>query len=535
MTALQLLQGGGWSVWGGHSPEAARAEALVRAGLEDPAELVRLYGPLILAERHVEKWRRADHLIGRMSGLLNNQQRAAIVDVVLDHVRCMVGDATEHVHEYGFLSADTRDGATDALLHLLLGLVDHPKWMRQAQAAEMILWLLEQRPDYVATLGPLAFEATTGMRADVICGALDALSSSRPTELWDRLAPALDFDRIERECDHAGRWGVLLRLARRAEGDGHPGAGSAVSRLRSRFSVSAVRRSPTGSPPEVPAWATSLELQWDELAARGLVDADMVRQVEERLRAGCAPMSIATAEELEGLLLRNFRDSHQRPLARWEANVRHAILVTLSSRLSESDLLFVEQLFRVYNPSPLHRLRVVDFVSPAERWMQAISRGGLGSIMPVEASEMFLDFQACLVLPHERQRRYLRLTAFLHRRGARAIPPAQSPTFASTETPRSGHAGSMDLCVRAEPRSALFGTFAPAIPTSALIQHVGGTSAVTRGYWREGRIGSIRDSWPQQEGCFLKVEKAALKLPPDLAIAWDGQLDGRHFLLAPTI
>lgn len=532
LSALQLLQGGGWSIWGNLSPEAFRAEELLRNGIDDPNALVKWYGPLILAERHVEKWRRADHLIGRVAGLLNAQQRAAMIQVVLEHVQHLVGDASLEAKEYEFLGTQTEGCASDALLRLLLTLVDHPRWIRQAKAADMILWLLEKRRTYMANLAPLAFTAASGFQADVICGVLDSLSTSRPLEFWTELEAVIDLDRIQSECKHAGRLGVLLRIATRGAQKGAQSAAAAVARLRQLLNAPAVSDKAVGSPLFLPPWADSIASEWRELAARGLVNAELVRRIEGNMAASCAPLSLETSFELEGLLSQNFRESVERPLARWEAKVRHAVLVALSPTLSEADLLFVEQLFRVYNPSPLHRLRMADFVSPAERWVQALSQGRIASVVPARDSEVYLDFQ--VRLQQEQRFRYLRLTAFFYQERTRAMPPDSPATFESTETPRSGHATALELCARVEPRPALFGALTPAIPSPALMQIIGSTAPLRRGYWRETRIRSIRDPWPQQEGCFLSIDRNALKLPPHLAIAWDVQFDNRRFVLTPT-
>jgi hypothetical protein len=200
--------------------------------------------------------------------------------------------------------------------------------------------------------------------------------------------------------------------------------------------------------------------------------------------------------------------------------------------LTEADLLFVEQLFRVYNPSPLHRLRKTDFVSPVERWAEALSQGRIASLVPIIDTEVYLDFQ--VRFQQGERFRYLRMTAFLCKAGARPMPLNTPATFESTEIPRSGHTTALELCARVEPKPALFGMFTPAIPSPPLMQRLESAAALNRGYWRETRISGVRDPWPQQEGCFLSVDMNALQLPPDLVIAWDVEFDNLRFVLTPA-
>lgn len=529
---LQLLQGGGWSIWGSLSPDAFRAEELLGNGIDEPNTLIKWYGPLILAERHVEKWRRADHLIGRVAGLLDAQQRAAMIEVVLVHVQNLVGDASVEAKEYEFIGRQTEENAADALLRLLLMLVDHPRWIRQAKAADMILWLLENRRMYLENLAPLAFTVAGGFQADVICGVLDSLSASRPLEFWTELEAVIDLDRIQSECKHAGRLGALMRIAMRGAEKGAESAAAAVAQLK-RLLKPVISHTANYSPLHLPSWVNWIPSEWRELAARGLLSTELVQRVEANMAMSCAPLCLETSFELESLLSLNYRESAERPLARWEAKVRHAVLVALSSMLSEADLLFVEQLFRVYNPSQLHHLRKADFVSPAERWIQALSQGQMASVVPEKDSEVYLDFQVRL---QQRERfRYLRLTAFLYKVGTQPIPLNTPATFESTEAPKSSHATALELCARVEPKPAFLGVFTPAIPSPALMQRIGSGVPLSRGYWRETRISSIRDPWPQQEGCFLSIDKNALKLAPDVKLAWDIQFDSRRFVLTSAI
>lgn len=531
LSALRLLQDGGWSIWGNLSPDASRAEELLRNGLSDPIALVKCYGPLILAERHVEKWRRADHLISRVASLLSTEQRASMIQVVLEHVQHLVGDAADEAKEYEFLGTRTQTSTRDALLGLLVTMVDHPKWIRQAKAADLILWLLENFRDYLANLAPLAFTTSSGFQADVICGVLDSLSTSRPVEFWTELEAVVDFDSTLVECKHAGRLGVLLRIATRATQKGAVRAAAVVARIKELCETPAVSVSAADSQLSLPPWATAIESEWQDLAARGLVDAELVRRVEANMTANCAPLTIETNFELEKLLSLNFREKVKRPFARWEAKVRHAVLVALTPMLTEADLLFVEQLFRIHNPSPLHRFRRADFASPAAGWIRALSQGQTSPVVPTIGTEVYLDFQ--VRLQGDERFEYLRMTAFLYKAGTQPLPLARPATFESTETPRSGHATAFELCARVEPKPALFGSFTPAIPSPVLTQQIGSATALNRGYWRETRIRSVRDPWPQQEGCFLSIDRTALKLPPGMKLAWDIEFDNLRFVLTP--
>lgn len=524
LAALEHLQQGGWSIWGNLSPDATKAEDILlhKAGSADA--VVKQYAPLILNERYAEKWRRADHLIERIAGIATPAERATLVRLVLEHAEIMVGDATAKIHEYEFLEERRAPDASSSLIQLLLAAIDHPKWLRRDKAAEMVLWLLESFPQYIPIFGPTAFAMDSGNLPDVLCGVLDHLSISDPTQLWDRLAPALDRDGTQRNCKHVGRLAVLLRIADRAARKGSTNAAAALEHLRPAVHQSAEgANGAAATEAQCPAWARVAEREWHELNVMGLATQALVERATTAIRNACAPLSVETSIELERLLAEGFREDAEHPLGRWKAKVRYALQVALLPLASEAILPDIEQTFRSYNPARMGHLRITGFSSPASGWMAAL-RSQRGVIEPERGDDVYLDFFERIW--DGNRFRLFRMTAFFYSLNARPIPPTSTARFLSTEQPTSRGASELESCVRVEGRPAFFGSFTPAAPSDTLLQMTGAPGALTRAHWRIGRVSVSRGAGPENEGCYLAIKRAALRLPRGIGLAWVCEIDG---------
>ena len=528
VSTLECLQRGGWSIWGNHSVGATRAEDILCHKAESAVAAVKLYAPLILNERYTEKWRRANHLIGRIAGIATSDERAALVGVVVEHSEIIVGVNETRVREYGFLDEPSDADVSASLTQLLFQTIDHPQWLRREKAAEMVQWLCQEFPQYIPKLVPTAFSMNSGNLPDVLCGVFDRLSASNAVQLWDLLEPELDQDR-QSNCKHVGRLAVLLRITDRAAQKGSPSAAAVRSHLRTVIPQSGADThnfSPTET--QCPSWASIASRKWRELNAMGLATPELVERATTIMQEACTPLSVETNIELEQLLAEGFRDDSGHPLGRWMAKVRYALQVAILPMVSEALLPRVEQIFRPYNPVRIERLRIKGFSSPSLDWLATLLDGHGGIVKPISGNDIYLDFFERVWV--DGNWRLLRLTAFLCNTNATPTPPARFAEFLSTEQPTSKYATRSDSCSRVKGTPTFFGSFTPAIPSDTLMQMTGASGTdLTRAYWRVGRVSADRGAGPEHEGCYLAIDRSALRLPNNVRLAWVCEIDEIQF------
>jgi hypothetical protein len=524
LATLESFQRGGWSIWGNLSSVATRAEnILLQAGSADA--VIKLYSKLVINEKYAEKWRRANHLIERVAKIASQDERAALVRLVVEHTEIMVGNTEVKTREYEFLEEKHAADASSSLIPLLLHAIDHPKWIRRDKAAEMVLWLLDNYPQYVPFFGPSAFTMSSDNHPDVLCGVLDQLSISNATRLWDRLEPRLNLEEIQRNCKHTGRLAVLLRIMDRAAQKGSTNAASALEHM-----LAAVPQSIEGNKESAatgvkcPEWAQIADRQWRKLDTMGLINLEFVERATKTIKDACAPLSVDTSLELEQLLAEGFREVSEHPLGRWMAKVRYAMQVALLPVATRALLPDFEQIFRSYNPARISHLRITNFASPSMDWMTTLSKP-ISRLELRSGNDIYLDFFERVW--NGECYKIFRLTAFFYNVNALPTPPRNSARFLSTELPISKHATPSDSCARVEWRPAFFGSFTPATPLATLMQMTRATGAdLTRAHWRIGRVSASRDAGFKHEGCYLAIKHTALRLPSDIKLAWVCEIDG---------
>lgn len=530
LAALESLQRGGWSIWSNLSPDARKGENILIGSADSCESIVKLYGSLILNEKYTEKWRQANHLIERISGLVNQDQRAAMVRLVVEHIEIIVGKAKPH--EYEFLEKAQTADVSDSLIHLLLNAIDHPKWQRREKAADTVLWLLKNDPQYVPVIGPYAFTMHDGNLPDVLCGVLDNLSLSSAKKLWERLAPSIDVEVIQNNCRHVGRRAVLIRIVDRAARKGSIDAATTLECLKSQTyqTIESLESSSTNGV-ACPPWAIIAKDKWLKLETMGLATMELVECATTVIEDICSPLSIETNIELEQLLSEGFRESDNHPLGRWMAKVRFAFQVALFPTVTKDTLYDIENLFRSYNPTLIDRLRTTGFTSPSNDWLTALFKKQ-GFIKPINGDDHYLDFFEHVWFGS--RWRTIRLTAFFYNTHTTPTPHSCLSTFTSTQPLISSHATKQESCVGVEVCPAFFGSFTPAVPSQALMEMTGAKGLdLTRAYWQYGRLSEHEGTNYEHEGCYLSIKSAALnRLPLNIRLAWVIKVNGiQHAIL----
>lgn len=523
--ALKAFQDGDWSIWGDLSEIARGAENLLSQNSSDADSLARSYGPLILAERFAEKWRIADHLMGRIAVLLTAEDRALIAECVLEHVKLMLACEDEKLPAYQFLEESSSASATDSFLELVLWLIDHPQWGRRDKAAELVTWLIDSYPDGMRVFVDQAFSMSNGFRADIICGGLDNLSQLQPLDFWNRIEPLLDLPNIESNCKHVGRIAVLLRIAGRAAGKGADSASSALLTLRA--TIQGKREAQTHLASDLlPVWADSVKYEWDALATQGLATREVADAMTNKLEQDSSPLDIETAWQLEGLVCEAFGENPRAALNRWNAKLRYALHTSLYSFASENDLEPIERILRAYNPVSLRLVRRLGFTSPSEQWLSCLNGSVSTGFVPASDTHLYLDFHE-LVMEGDTPC-LLEITAFLYPTGRPAWPMSPLRTFSSTEAPNIDDYIAGEVCSSVNFKPAFLGVFTPAMPLLGFM-HLSGTSTsdFARSYWRAGRVTAARGAKPMREGCGLSIRRDGLQLPPGWSIGWRVEINGQ--------
>lgn len=245
--ALQDLQAGGWSVWSDHH-SASEADRIISAQVQDADQLVRLYGPLVLEERHTQRWRIASHLVALVGEKVDTTQQAALLAAAIDHVRQIIGDATPA--PFSYIGTAAAGAASEALLELLLWTLDHPSWERRDAGAAMVLWIARVSADWLPNLARLAVSMDRRNRADIASATLDILSREDPADLWRGIEAHIDVAQVAAQCRHVGRLATFMRFAERASKRGAVSATAALTTLQEQFREDAPR--PTSAPDKGP-------------------------------------------------------------------------------------------------------------------------------------------------------------------------------------------------------------------------------------------------------------------------------------------
>ncbi len=519
--ALFTLQAGGWSVWSdNHS--GSDADRLISAQVHSADELARLYGPLALEERHTQRWAIASHLMFLVAEKADTVQQAALLEVAIDHVRQIVGDAS--LAPFAYIGNSSAGTASESLLELLLWTLDHPAWARRDGGAAMVMWLARANGDWLSNLVRLAVSMDRRNRADIASATLDILSREDPVGLWQRIESHVEVAWVVEQCRHIGRFATFMRIAERASKSGVDSAVTAFKALQERFPEDSPSLTPAPKmrPPSfVP---TTLHMLWHNLFRLGVLTEGALHAFAAQVADSCFPLTVELACALESLVAEGGREDPNLPTGRWASTVRYALNTALFQPMPASKLKSAEASLRAYNPESL--LEPENGRDLLKNLVACLENGRERNFRPSHGDLVFLDLQCFLEI--ERRVVHVELTSHLVLPGQPQFLPPIAHTFKATELPRPGlDDDSISVCGRAMPTIAYFGSISPAIPTPRFLQLVGTqTSNTVRYHWRDGGTVASLTSGRRCETALLAIERGALSLPGGWQMRWALRING---------
>ena len=529
---LQILQDGGWSIWGGLSRCSSRAEALLHEQVKDAADVIHCYGKLIEGERHEQKWKLAEHLVGKVANLLNEDERSLLLQYVIEHIRLMVGDATNEINLFSFLSEDPPCNPSVELFRFVLWLTNHPQSLRREKAAAMLVWLIETEPAYLEEAVKEAFSMATGYSGDILCGIFDKMSTRQPRDFWERLFALLGVEAIIRNCKHVGRLAVLHRIAERAGNTGSSSGAEVAASVLEKFRSGAIVLGSPNTHSVLPQWANCISREWKALNRLGLISDELFGRFEEELTQVCTPLDIQGAWNLEKAVSTSFREKPNRHLNRWEAKVRFALNTALLPYASKRNFREIESALRIFNPSVPERTLIPGFASSGDAVISAIAFGNDYAGAIGDAEYFFLNYHEVVEHREDGRMVYVEVLAVVVPSFARRgfFNPSIEASFSSRGLPDfSSVTTSDETCWHLEPDFAVFGSFTPAFPLPTFTDLIKAKSSdFFRINWRNGRSSDVRHfGRPLQEGCMLAVKRTAVRLPDGKKLAWILRLNGK--------
>ncbi len=540
---LQILQDGGWSIWGGRLGNTHRAaEELLRQHIENPVELIRAYAPLIAAERYDSKWSIAEHLIEKVTDLLDENDRSQVLQYVIDHVHLMVGDATNEIAMFDFLSEKAECDISVELFRFVIWLLDHPKSLRRDKAAGMIAWLVDMNPSpYLGLATKEAFSMATGFSPDILCGVLDSMSIKQPLQLWDQVNNFLDLEGILRNCKHVSRLAVLHRIADRAGKAGSSTGLEAASRVVGLFRTGNIEFADSDDYVNLPSWASCIKSEWKLLERFELATKEIVSCLEDKMSEICLPLNIQENWKLENSISIAFRETENRHLNRWESKVRFALNTALFPYASQRDFMKTESVLRVFNPSIPELSLIPDFASPANAVIKAISSGKDYVNVIGDDEYFFLAYNEMAEIGKVGKMAHLEVLAVvvpsLSFKGNFSLPPLKK-FFKSNEIPNFNSGSTYhETCWHLEPDFVFFGSFTAGFPLPIFKDLIKAKETdFYRVNWRNGRSDDFRFfARPVQEGCLLAVKRNAVKPPNGKKLAWIIRMNGETITVVDSL
>lgn len=529
---LQILQAGGWSIWGDLSGSSNRAETLLLEGAESAAEVIRFYAPLLEAEQHKEKWILAEHLITKVTDLLSEDERSKVLEYVINHIQLMVGDSTDEVAKFSFISEDPSYNPSIEIFKLILWHLDHPHQLRRDKAAGMTAWLVENVPKYFKEAVKIAFSMETGYSGDILCGVLHNMSMKQPQHLWDRVFVLLDLESILLKCRHVVRLTILYRIAKRAANAGSTTGAKVASRVIEQFRAGAIELGTSDRHFDLPHWANCILREWEILTQLGVASAELMNCLEEELLQLCTPLNIEDGYQLEKAVSNSFRETPNSQFNRWEGKVRFALSTALFPYATHLNFLKIESTLRIFNPSLPELTQTPGFSSPADIAISSISQERNYAGATGNSDFLFLNYHEVTEDDENDSRIYIEVLAVVIPAsyvGLGIFLPPLDTSFSSKELPDlKSVPTSHETCCHLKPDFACFGTFTPAFLLPSFTKLIkANEDDFLRINWRNGRSNDLRYlGRPIKEGCLLGVKRTAVCMPDDKKLAWIIRING---------
>lgn len=526
--ALRVMQDGGWSIWGDLSGTANRAEELIGFQEENANKIIQWYRPLIEEEMYQPRWRIADHLIGKIGSRLSCEDRRAVMDHVIEHIRLMVGDSAQEVDRYRFLEDNSTTSDHIELFKFIVWLADHPNWLRRSKAADIFLWLVESDDLYFEEGARIAFSNAVGYGADIACGALDVMSSRQSAALWTRLTDKVDLQSVAHTCRHVGRLAVLYRIAERATSAGVDESKTVAATLKGMFRFGKIELDVPEEHVLAPAWATCLSSELRKLRKLGLLTKELLNSVETELSEVCKPLSIQDAWELEKAVSTSFREGIDHPLGRWAGKIRFALGRALYFYASQKNFIDIEAILRPFNPYAPTRILATKAKSRGHEMIKLINAGDYKNVIGT-AESYYLHYFETLIYEDdtgiENKPSFIEVLAFVvsDREKTQTFNAAMASSFASREyLDFSANDGIGPTCVHLKPQFAFFGSFTASFVTPSFARLIGSSGYdFKRVNWQDGRSYKVGDlGRPEFEGCHLTVKRSAVRLPEGMRMVW---------------
>ena len=522
---LQILQQGGWSIWGNLSYTAHRAEDILLEDVNTADEVIQFYAPLLRDERYDARWILADHLIGRIAKILDEKESNLLVQSAIDHIELIVGDSTDQIKAFSFLEGEQENDVSLDLLELIFWLIDHPQKIRSDKAANMLAWLLQQNNTYYEHCVKQAFSMDTGYSADVICGIFDGLSTQNPLQLWDQISPFLNSEMILQDCQHIGRLSVLYRITDRASQVGATGSSDISQLVIDQFHPDSGESSNTDI--SKPAWVHCLGKEWESLKNIKMLSSEFVKHFEEEMKKVCLPFDIETTWNLEKMVSKGFQSKVNATLNRWEAKVRFVLNVTLFKYTTQQTFFAIDDILRIYNPSSLIVTRTTNHISLANSIIETLAKDPKN--ITGDRESFFLNYQEMTINQNGDGFFRIEITAVVISQfsGYRPNSPTDASLFSSRQLPNTENKlQGFETCYSVDPDIAFLDTFTPAIPTDSFKRLINALdSDFVRKNWKNGKY--ERFGSPMSEGCLLAVKRNALHLKSGWGLAWIFRINGQ--------
>lgn len=519
--ALQILQEGGWSIWGNLSKSSSRAEAILQEGAEKASEVMHYYAPLLEAEKYEPYWRLAEHLITILAEILDQDQRSTLLQYVIDHIFIMIGNAKEDIKMFNFLGEDTSVPPSIEGFRFILWLLNHPKSLRREKAAGMVTWLVEKDSIYFNEGAKEAFSMESSFSADILCCVFDEMSLRHPGYLWNRFIKTLDFQEVVNTCKHSGRLTTLHHIATRAARAGLMSGIEVVSFIEKQFRPGKITITGIGKHFALPYWANCISREWEKLDKMDILCDSFVKDLEENLSKLCYPLDIPTCMDLEKAVSKSFRETPNIKLGRWGAKIHFALNTALLPYISKRNFHAVELITRVYNPSMPERI----FETNAPVLVDTIENGNCSSGTIDGSDYYFLNYHGISHTGEKEIIVHTEVLAVVIPNSDNCQPPPFSikNSFTSSERPDFlTETHSHETCYRLRPELTLFGPFTPPYPLQSFKDLTGAKeSDFYRVTWKNSRTNDFRfNGLPLQEGCLLAILKKAVCLPDGKQLAW---------------